>query len=460
MRVLLRSAKWGGLALALVLGCAVLAYAGLLIVNRADEPSSAIATSFAGVLDRSSSDLRADDNALVYAAGLDAPRGADPRALGLRWLEWTRLPLSERSLENEPVGESLDGLPGIGESGLKQWTQICRTADERCLDRLKDETRELADGLAEAKWLLRRYGQLLQYTDWREPAPDFLYVFPYGAVSTLNELYGLSAWRLARGGEVQHALVRLGEEARFWRTVLESTNTVTGKAITAMLLQRNLYWTNAVLRAVQTQKTQRSAQVPTAWKKPLKPSERSMRRAFAGELHVSRKIFAPDFPVNEDIPLLEYLSWQAQRPLLQPQATINRMAARYDRLDRALSVPYAALDAELEALREKFEREATESVWFRLYNPVGYSLFRVGAGVDQTYFALRVADLEGARRAVLLAAKLRADGVAARDVAPRLTAATIRNPYTEEAFGWNSEAEAITFQGLSVGGDGNAALPY
>ena len=59
-----------------------------------------------------------------------------------------------------------------------------------------------------------------------------------------------------------------------------------------------------------------------------------------------------------------------------------------------------------------------------------------------------MSDLEGIRRAALLVAELRADGVTADEAAQRLPGSAILDPYTGHPFTWEDAGDAVVFQGL------------
>ena len=65
-------------------------------------------------------------------------------------------------------------------------------------------------------------------------------------------------------------------------------------------------------------------------------------------------------------------------------------------------------------------------------------------------YGARVADVEGVRRAAVLATTLRSRGVAAADVPAQLAASEIRMPYTNGPFAWDLKEGAIVFTGLEA----------
>jgi hypothetical protein len=100
-----------------------------------------------------------------------------------------------------------------------------------------------------------------------------------------------------------------------------------------------------------------------------------------------------------------------------------------------------------------------ESVLSWLYNPVGRALLLINSSAYGPYGA-RVSDIEGSRRAAVLAAELRSKKISANDVPPALTASTIRTPYDGLPFVWDDKEQSIIFIGLQKGDRARQAFKY
>jgi hypothetical protein len=97
------------------------------------------------------------------------------------------------------------------------------------------------------------------------------------------------------------------------------------------------------------------------------------------------------------------------------------------------------------------ERTRTEALPPRsAYNIVGQVLEGIGA-YDFGQYARRVADVEGVRRAALVAVTLRSANVDPSNVAAALAASPLRDPYTDQPFEWNEKDGVIVFRGLELG---------
>lgn len=457
MRGMRRIAKWIGISVAALFGLAVVAYISLLYINRADEPPSATAMEFEAII-ADFVGVNAPDNAFPYFVGINTPQGEDPLIQGHTWLEWSRLPLKEQWEKDEPNGEFLSTQLSCDETAyLKNLMDNCRTLSKDCLSKLNASSDGLQNELNSAQWILKRYERLFRYTKWHEPPADSYFAIPtYIDARTLNTLYGLHAWQLVQNGKHQQALNALDREAHFWRMVLINSKTLIGKMVARAVLYSNLHWTNAVLRSASSEPT---LNVPEVWQRPLSLQERNFRETFANEWLLSKVIFTQQNIMDDEISVAERIWNKLEAPLLQPQATLNLLASNYERTSQALAVQDKQLPDSIKTLH-LHNNEIGKNGLFRLYNPIGYTLFRINASMPLVDYGLRIADLEGLRRILLLAEKLRSEGVEVRDVPNRLNNASIRNPFTDEAFGWDDEKNAITFRGLAEAPEGSYQLQY
>lgn len=452
-----RITKWIGISVAALFGLAVVAYIGLLFINRSDEAPSATALEFE-VITAGFPKVDVSGNAFPYFVGINAPQGEDPLMQGHAWLEWSRLSLKEQWEKDQPNGKFLSTqLSGDETAYLKNLLDNCRTPSNDCLSKLNAPSDELQNELNSAQWILKRYERLFRYTTWHEPLADSYLAIPtYIDARTLNALYGLHAWQLIRKGKHQQALNALDREAGFWRMVLVNSKTLIGKMVARTVLHSNLHWTNAVLLSASSESI---LNVPETWQHPLSLQERDLKDTFANELQLAKVVLTQRDVSDDEISVVDRAWNKLEAPLFQPQATFNLLASRYDRISKALTVEDKKLPASVASFRQH-TNETSKGGLFRLYNPIGYTVFRINASMPLVDYGLRIADLEGLRRMLLLAAKLRNEGVAAEAVSTRLNIASIRNPFTDEAFGWDDEKNAITFKGLAEDPEGSYQLPY
>lgn len=437
MRGALRAMAWivGGACL-----CLLVTYGLLLTLNARDEAPSSQAIALGQAAARQPAVAEAD-NGFIYLLGMASESGS-PMAVG-------RLRAQAMAAGGSvPAGDAADRpyrkqrSPEVMALG-----QACREDQRRCAGALAAPASELVarQWLASEAWLLERYHELIASPGWRETWTGLYQQVPnYIPAMDGQRLLLLQAWLAARAGDRATGGRLLDEDMRFWRVVLRDTDTLIGKMVATAALNRNFAMGSLVLRESGPG---RDATVPQAWQVPFDEGERAMARALAGELRYSQQTLA-ELPAAKAGALAgsgqsagSRLLDRLGRPLLQPQATLNLAAARLQALALASQAVYPALPAAV--ARADVAPRATPWQW--LFNPTGRVLIKVDDGMYAGY-ALRVADLEGMRRAALEAARLRAAGVAGDDVAAHLAAAdALRDPYTGAPLAWDDGA--IRFNG-------------
>jgi hypothetical protein len=190
--------------------------------------------------------------------------------------------------------------------------------------------------------------------------------------------------------------------------------------------------------------------IPASWKEEITAEERSLMRAFAGELYGLQHAIDPKATgcLLANRTFLDRTLDVLVDPFFKRQDFHNRLAARYMGVARLAEGP----------LSDYFERfasdesiSASQSLAAWLYNPLGNRLASAITDSSLSAHAALIADLEGSRRAALLAAQLRASGVAPENTEEQLQRSSLRNPYTDEPFEWDREIGAIVFNGLAEG---------
>ena len=132
-------------------------------------------------------------------------------------------------------------------------------------------------------------------------------------------------------------------------------------------------------------------------------------------------------------------------PFFQPQDLGNRQARLMLDVGDTFDVPYEEIPDAIDVANQL--QESAYSRFSRLYNFAG-DLLMAGDTATMSNYAVRVSDIEGVRRAALLAALLRADGVTEDEVAQRLSESDIVDPYTVAPLAWHDDSDAIVFYGL------------
>ena len=132
---------------------------------------------------------------------------------------------------------------------------------------------------------------------------------------------------------------------------------------------------------------------------------------------------------------------------MKPQDSSNKHAAVLARVAEAFEVPYTEVSNAFEEM-SSFEPEPP-GLLQKLYNPVGNAVMTANYGVYAGY-AVRVADLEGIRRAAVLASELRSRGATPSDAVVGFDAAELADPYTLKPFDWDPESNELVFHGLEA----------
>lgn len=403
---------------ALLLGLVVVAYAGLVAINWNDETPSAEAERLAAIY-RDRPALADTDNGRVQmerlAAGAEdyrSARGPDLAALAKACTEPARC---ETALDASP-------------DALAQW-------------------------LDSERWLVDRYRNALAATGWREdiPGDGTLPALAFQPVLDAQKLHLLEAVQLARAGDAAAVGDLLERDLVFWRGVLASSDLLITKMIAVSAVGRNFQFGSLALRSLPADLVE--AAIPQAWRSPLTLPERSLVRAYAGEWHFSAGVLRSGLSGamhDQRGTLGEWLG----RPLLQEQATLNLFARRMSRLGAVSELPCPELARALDSLLEEPAPPA-----YRLYNPMGTSLDAIAVPTLYTDYITRANDLEGHRRVALLAATLRAKGIAAADADAAVRRATLRNPCDGTALEWDAASGAVVFQGLTRGDRGRYVAP-
>jgi hypothetical protein len=425
----------------------IVAYLAIVAVNWFDEPPSADAQALARIVAERPI-IPDGNNAYILFLGLSAPLQEDPFMRGQarnRFL--TRI-------QPWKAGDDIIYLPGLEvQYKASRVPAIAAIADAcgkphadgaECLRLVHDDPAQVTHWLDSESWLLARYRQLVQLRQWRERVPkDMAVPTPSYLVAMDGQLLLLmQAWQHARAGEGDAARALLQEDLAFWRMVLRSSDTLITKMIATTAVERNFALGNLALRDLHA--AGQPATPPELWQSPITLAERSMQRPFAGEWHFQSGSMQP---IADVFGTDRWSDW-FKRPMLQVQATNNMGAARFRALGLRFDADYPALPA---AVRANAPRRSCRGV---VYNFVGCVLSNIDSEANDAQYGVRVADLEGERRATLLAAELRAAGPDAADLARRIQASPLKDPYSGQPFEWDAAKRSIVFTGLEKGSRG------
>jgi hypothetical protein len=422
-----------------VLALPIVFYLIVLLINLRDQPPSEFARRLEQTyLNRPP--VADADNGYVYVMGFSAAPDANF--------------FKDQEYEH-PRGPTAEKIRGA-----------CGTTFKDCDAVLAESDATLLEWLSSEQWRLDRYLSLLDKPGWLEIIPpDVAAPLPaYAPVLDGQRQLLVKAYYLAGQRDSSSVRELLDRDVRFWRGVLASSDILISRMIAVAALTRNFNIGNLALRRLPHDL--QLAAMPESWRTPLTPNELSWLRCFTGEWKFRQNVMAelkstPTVAVwGEDLGLLGRIQDAAMKPMFQPQDTSNQSAEMFARAADALQVPIERFPAGLDAANAAFagptERFATLA---NLYNPIGDVLLGIGSG-NYSIYPRRVADVEGLRRAAVLAAELRSRKVDEQNIEAELAASALRTPYTGDPFGWDAKEHAILFIGLVPDERGRHALKY
>jgi hypothetical protein len=452
--------KWIAWGIGGLLMLVVVAYVALLAVNWHDRVPSAEALRLANLF-RDRAAVPDSDNGFVYAMGFDVRPDEDPRAAGLRRIEWLRHVPDDPylSLAPDPVGERFD-IKRARTPALQRLADACGLDMNQCAPALEGAEALVGEWVKSEDWLLNRYRALLDHSGWLDPLPpDVRAPLPgYSTVFDGQKLLLAQAWLLAGNNDARSVRELLAQDARFWRQVLESADSLITKMIAIAGLKRHFALGNLVLRRLPAERAMEG--LPQEWTKDITDAERSMTRCMAGEWMFFDRVLRQteahgkwEDSDNQGLP--GKLLWLAAEPMYQPQDTSNKWAGRLVRVARELDAPYM----QYRGAMDRAKAISVEGQEMPLYNLVG-GILNLIAVSDYSSYGARVSDIEGVRRAAFLATELRSRKITAARVREQLSSSPVRTPYTGEPFTWDAQEEAVVFTGLEPAQRARYRFPY
>lgn len=461
-----RLLKWLGWLVGGAVVLLVAAYLTLLAFNWRDRPPSEGAIRLAAMY-RNRPAVPDGDNGYVYAMGFAVDSNGNPRAAGLRRIEWLQeIPdAAQYPLSGDPAPDN-QGYMSARSPAAQRLAEACRFASRECVDALEGVDEVMREWLQAEEWLLERYLALLRHEGWLETVPfDGRAPLPsYGMVSDGQKLLLVKAAILASQKDVAAVRSLLASDMRFWRHVLESSDILITKMVAVAALKRTFGVGNLVLRRLPPELAMDA--MPQEWATEITDAERSLLRCLVGEWVSAGRLanrtatsgsWLPVSGANSVSAVSRLLS-SMMMPLFQPQDMSNRQAEMLIQAVDALNVPLDQFPAALERAGTIFQGSEEGTLPF-LYNPIGDVLLWMSSPAYLPYGA-RVADLEGIRRAAVLTTELRNRKVPAARVRVELEASGVRVPYTGEPYEWDKEEGVIVFRGLEPKERGRHTFKY
>lgn len=452
VRSVLKPLFW---VLAALLVLAVIAALAFAAINWKDKRPSEAAQKLDKVLDARPL-VSAARNGFVHILALNVPPGHEVVDVGSARMAWLEQQSRGAPAQGAAFPDRLEQAAARPAAELAPLVAACKKIDGACEQALLKDPALAEEWAKSEQWLAERYDAMLATDAWYDgnaahaslPAPRFR-----SARDGQRQLF-VRAWLAARAGDAGAVQALLARDLAFWRRTLASSSSLLGKMVANLAINSHFQWASLVLRTLPFDK--QLAAVPAAWASELAPGERSMHLAMAGEYKGLQGSLAQVDNAQRAKPWPKSMGHRLSG--FQKQDSLNRYADFVGSVADTMNVDYAQMPAALaraSALKPDF---APRSFLDQFYNMSGKAVLVVP--VDLASFAVRVADLEGVRRAALLTAQLRAENVPPEQMQARLNAAALRNPYTNQPLVWDAANTAVVFNGLSAVGGGRYAIFY
>lgn len=381
------------------------------------------------------------DNGWVYVWGFAAPDGADVIEIAHRRVAWLKAKQADPYLEtSDPRGEAVGWLGTQTSAAMERLKQDCRSGVATpCARAFKEWPIDQPFNAVETL-LAKRYETLIAHRGWCETVPydTNAPLPPYSDIIDGQRVLLLQVRAAAAAGDAIRVRDLLDRDLTFWRATLASSDLLLTKMIAVSALNYHFFFGNLALRELPI--AQQSAAIPPTWRRPMSAEELSLLRGLAGEFYWIQGLLRRQSPeqlaelddemsMSEEFSVGEELLEQIARRFRPVQRRLNQVADAYVMADASFA---AATLNDYEAVSERVDKQTK-----------GMGLF-----VMVSRYALRVATIEGVRRAALLTAELRSRGVSPEQVSAELAeASSAKNPFKPQPFDWDPTQKAVIYTG-------------
>lgn len=433
------------------------------VINWHDEPLSETSLEFQEFYDTNFS-KSVENNAYALMLGFDVPEHENPLARGEERIRWSYtmvdVPEEDRPYQFPgPVAEYFASPP----PDASQFEKVCTLRSPNCVPAVLDNPSFVENLLSEHPWVVTRYADMLAMDEFVENTYlDYFFILPpYHHILASQRLYLISEVLMKGVSSPQDLHQALNRDLEFWRRVQRDSATLITRMIAIAAIQQHLFLTNELYKQLSSESLVDI--FPAALFEPMNEEELSLYSVFSGEWVFSNNsikyINQYEFPTD----LYDDDWWSLPRPisdkLFQPQGTQNLLSENFmvylKHYDRPLS-DYP------QALSEDPPLRTYDNVWSLIrnpYNAAGKIHISINSPAYEEYL-LRVADLEGARRAMVLISEMRLQQIPVAAAQAYIEQSDIKNPYTNKPFEWDEEVQALVFNGLQPDDRGRHAFIY
>lgn len=348
MRLFLRALKW---ILLTVLGGPLSLYLIVLLINIQDEaPSEQSKRNLAQIAESDRTLAKnLDNNAYIFALGFNVPKGAAPIAAGVKRLHLLQsLGIMDKVNAKQTPRFKLPEIP----------LEYCLSHDDfllACKDKLELE-KNLKTLLAENRWIIERYQQMIDMGGWQESSQYHVFVdeLSFQDLFSAQKLYLLDVYEKARTTDPKLISLAIDQDMLFWQRVSANTHQLINKMVSNGAMEINMKLGELII--AQLSPEQRLAAISQSWQNPMPPQVMSLNNAKLGEWHYFTKITQATQGVDYTSDMTTQAAEFLLLPLMQQQDTANR---------------YADILVGSADMRECPEELTLDSISQYIYNPVG-----------------------------------------------------------------------------------------
>jgi len=362
MRLFLRALKW---ILLTVLGVPLSLYLIVLLINMQDEaPSERSKRNLARIAENDRTLAKnLDNNAYIFALGFNVPKDAAPMAAGVKRLQLLQsLGIMEKDNHRQTARFERPRLP----------LEYCLSRDDfllACKDKLEQKA-NLKTLLAENRWLIERYRQMLDMGGWQESSQYHVFVdeLSFQDLFSAQKRYLLDVYEKARTTDPKLISLAIELDMLFWQRVSANTHQLINKMVSNGAMEINMKLGELII--AQLSPEQRLAAIPQSWLNPMPPQVMSLNNTKLGEWHYFTKITQATQGVDDTSDMTTQAAEFLLLPLMQQQDTANR---------------YAEILAGSADVRECPEELTVETISQYIYNPIGKFILCSGIPSFQSY---------------------------------------------------------------------------
>jgi hypothetical protein len=205
--------------------------------------------------------------------------------MGRKRVAWLQQYVGPAELDpsTDPLGDPPNHRAAM-HPALREYFQACGPGMAGCAAALAEASRTFDKWKGSQDFLLERYRALLALPGWREEVPtDLAAPLPsYQVVMDGQKMLLLHARNRAAKGDAPGVRELLGEDLRFWRRLLASSDLLISKMIATAAINRHFKLGAEAIGLLRPERAPDA--MPAEWQIEISESERSMRRVMTGEL--------------------------------------------------------------------------------------------------------------------------------------------------------------------------------